>query len=317
MKQVRSVDFHCDVLWKLLEDETLSFEHEPSGRLDVTLSRLREAGAGLQTFAIFISSTKSTNMAPILKSIDLFYEKVLACPDMMHIQTKEDLENAEQSGRIGALLSLEGADGLQGDMAMLRILYRLGVRACGLTWNNANWGADGATEPRAGGLTRKGLEFVQECNRLGILLDVSHLSEKSFWDMADATTQPLIASHSNVKALCDHPRNLNDDQIRALIAMDGRIGFTYVPQFIVRDGNASVSDCVKHIEHMCELGGESHIMLGSDFDGIDSHVNGLAHPGELYRFREALHKLYKEETVSGFLRDNAFTFLRKHLPAAN
>ncbi|MFB9329777.1 dipeptidase [Paenibacillus aurantiacus] len=313
----RSIDFHCDVLWKLLDDETLSFEHDTSGKLDVTLPRLREAGAGLQTFAIFISSTMPKTMEPILKSIDLFYAKVVAAPNMMLIQTKQDLEKAEQSGRIGALLSLEGADGLQGDMAMLRMLYRLGVRACGLTWNNANWGADGATESRGGGLTRKGMEFVRECNRLGILLDVSHLSEKSFWDMADATAEPLIASHSNAKALCDHPRNLTDEQIRALIAMDGRIGITYVPQFIVQDGKATVDDCVRHIEHMCELGGESHIMLGSDFDGIDTHVTGLAHPGELYRFREALHKLYRDDTVAGFLKDNAFRLLQRHLPEAN
>lgn len=316
MEKGTTADFHCDVLWKLLEDETLSFEHDSVGKLDVTLPRLKEARAALQTFAIFISPATPKTMEPILKSIDLFYAKVLAAPDMRLVRTKPDLDEAEKTGRIAALLSLEGADGLQGDMTMLRILFRLGVRACGLTWNNANWGADGAMEPRAGGLTRKGLEFVRECNRLGILLDVSHLSEKSFWDMADETNKPLLASHSNARSLCDHPRNLTDDQIRAIIAMNGRIGFTYVPQFIVPNGQATLDDCVRHIEHMCGLGGEAHIMLGSDFDGIDSHVPGLSHPAEVYRFREALHKLYKDETVSGFFKDNAFRFLREHLPAA-
>ncbi|WP_274651475.1 dipeptidase [Paenibacillus humicola] len=314
MIKLRSADFHCDVIWKLLEDETLSFRDETSGKLDVTLPRLRQADAVLQTFAIYVPERMERTMTPILRSIDLFYRKVLTAPGMKLVRTSGDIGEIGKSGTVGALLSLEGADGLQGDLAMLRILFRLGVRAAGLTWNHANWGADGALEPRQGGLTKTGKAFVKECNNLGILLDVSHLSERSFWDMADTTAKPLIASHSNARAVCDHPRNLTDDQIKALIAMDGLIGLTFVPQFVKPDANVSVADVLNHVERVCGLGGEDHLMFGSDFDGIDHHVGGLAHPGELHQLKEALLKAYPESKVRSFMSENALRFLEKHLP---
>ncbi|UVI32574.1 dipeptidase [Paenibacillus spongiae] len=314
MNSLSSVDFHCDVLWKLLEQGNRSFLDDQTGKLDVTFTRLRQAGASLQTFAIYIPDSMDKSMTPILQSIDLFYRKILAVPGIRFVKTAGDIERIQNSGEIGAMLSLEGADGLQGNLGMLRILFELGVRAIGLTWNQANWGADGVMEPRQGGLTGKGLAFVEECNRLGILLDVSHLSERSFWDMVNRTHKPLIASHSNAKAVCDHPRNLTDDQIRAIIAMDGRIGITFVPPFIVKGRPAQVADVIKHIEHVCELGGERHIMFGSDFDGIDTHVEGLSNPGELSNLEETLLKLYSDEQVTSFFHGNANRFLLNNLP---
>lgn len=314
MNRLASVDFHCDVLWKLLEQGNRSFMDDETGQLDVTSTRLRQAGASLQTFAIYIPDSMDKSMTPILQSIDLFHRKILVAPGIRFVKTAGDIEAIQKSGEIGAMLSLEGADGLQGNLGMLRILFELGVRAVGLTWNQANWGADGVMEPRQGGLTGKGFAFVEECNRLGILLDVSHLSERSFWDMANRTHKPLIASHSNAKAVCDHPRNLTDDQIRAIIAMDGRIGITFVPQFIVRGRSAQVSDVIRHIEHVCSLGGEKHIMFGSDFDGIDTHVEGLTNPGELSNLQETLLKQYSDEQVTSFFHGNANRFLLNNLP---
>ncbi|MFD0711350.1 dipeptidase [Paenibacillus sp. GCM10027626] len=311
---IRTVDFHCDALYKLLTYSDLEFTGDNSNRLDVTLPRLKEARALLQTFAIFIPDKLGKTMEPILESIDLFQRKVLASDEMMFIRTAADLKELQQNGKIGALLSLEGADGLQGNMAMLRILFALGVRALGLTWNNANWGADGAMEPRKGGLTGKGVELVKECNRLGIILDVSHLSERSFWDMVDKTTKPLIASHSNAQALCNHPRNLTDEQLRELIAMDGLIGVTFVPYFVADQETVTVDDVVRHVEYICELGGEKNLMFGSDFDGIDQYVNKLCHPGEVANLMEALHKKYSSEQLESFFSGNAMRFLETNLP---
>ncbi|MCQ6557839.1 dipeptidase [Paenibacillus mendelii] len=315
MNRHASVDFHCDVLWKLLEQGNLSFADDQTGQLDVTFTRLRQSGAIFQAFAIYISEKMEKSMTPILQSIDLFHRKVLVTPGIRFVKTAEDIQRIQTSGEVGAMLSLEGADGLQGNLGMLRILYELGVRAIGLTWNQANWGADGVMEPRQGGLTGKGFAFVEECNRLGILLDVSHLSERSFWDMADRSVKPLIASHSNAKGVCDHPRNLSDDQIRALIDMDGMIGITFVPQFVVRGKSAAVADIIRHIEHVCELGGEKHIMFGSDFDGIDTYVEGLSNPGELSNLHEALLKQYAEDQVASFFHRNANRFLLNNLPS--
>lgn len=308
-------DFHCDVLSKLLVDPKLSFRDSESNALDVTYKRLKESGAVLQTFAVYIPEKLNGSIEPILESIDHFYEQVLTCPDMMLIRNQADLRESLATGKIGALLSLEGVDGLQGSIPILRLLQRLGVRAAGLTWNYANWAADGVMEPRGGGLTAKGRAFVQECDNLGILVDVSHLSEKAFWDVADLASRTIIASHSNAKALLNHPRNLTDEQIKAILALQGLIGVTYVPWFVAEGEQVTIDHVLRHIEHICELGGEQHLMLGSDFDGIDKYVSGLTHPGEVYRLREALLKRYTEQQTKQFLSGNALSFLAAHLPA--
>ncbi|QHW34904.1 membrane dipeptidase [Paenibacillus rhizovicinus] len=312
---MRKADFHCDVLWKLLEDPTLSFIDDDRNKLDVTLPRLKQAGATFQTFAVYVPERMDKTMVPILQSIDLFYRKVLVSPEVTFIRTAGDITALQlKPGVIGAMLSLEGADGLQGDPAMLRMLYVLGVRAIGLTWNNANWAADGVLETRGGGLTKKGRAFVEECNRLGILLDMSHLSDRAFWDMMQASSRPVIASHSNSRSHCQHPRNLTDDQIKALLAAGGLIGVTFVPQFVSSRVPAGIADVLRHVERICEFGGEQQLMFGSDFDGIDHYVDGLSHPGELHRLQDALLARYSEEQVKSFFEKNAMGFLAMHLP---
>jgi len=311
---MRMTDFHCDVLYKLLLDEKLSFQGNLTGKLDVTYERLKASGAVLQVFAIYIPRTMNGRIEPILESVDLFHRHVLACDDMRWIRSSKDLQTCLDEGKIGALLSMEGVDALQGQLSLLRVMEKLGVRAAGLTWNNANWAADGVLEPRGGGLTGAGRSFVEECNRLGIVLDVSHLSERAFWDVAGLSARPIVASHSNAQSVCSHPRNLNDEQIKELIASDGLIGITYVPWFVSSKEKATIDDILRHIEHVCTLGGQSQIMLGSDFDGIDTYVEGLAHPGEVTNLREALLRRYPEELTNRFFAGNALEFLLRELP---
>jgi membrane dipeptidase len=312
---MKVVDFHCDALCKLLLDEELTFQGSKPERLDVTYERLKAAGTVLQTFAIYIPQSINGRLEPILESVDRFHQKVLACKDMRWVRTAEELDSCIKDGKIGALLSLEGVDGLQGQLSMLRIMHQLGVRAAGLTWNHANWAADGAMEPRGGGLTAKGRLFVEECDKLDILIDVSHLSERAFWEVAELSQRPVLASHSNAKAICDHPRNLTDAQIERLIAKEGLIGVTFVPWFVSDAEVVVIDDLLRHIEHICELGGESHLMLGSDFDGIDQYIKGLTHPGELIALQEALLQRYSASQTEQFMSGNALRFLRKMLPA--
>ncbi|MCR2805090.1 dipeptidase [Paenibacillus soyae] len=314
---MRIVDFHCDVLSKLLEDESLSFEPGMSGKLDVTHGRLRGQKALLQTFAVYISPSRPDyrSLNPVLESIDLFYEKVLKQSGLRHIRSTADLEACMNQGLTGALLSLEGAGGLQGKLSALRLMHRLGVRAIGFTWNDANWAADGAMEPRGGGLTKQGAAFVKACNELGIIIDVSHLSERAFWDVAALSEKPIIASHSNAKALCDHPRNLSDLQIQAIFESGGVVGVTFVPMFLRADGHAKIEDVLNHMEHFCSLGGEEHVMIGSDFDGIDHYVEGLTHPGELAGLREAMIGRFSKTLTEKIWSGNAVAFLKRNLPA--
>ncbi|MFS0727919.1 dipeptidase [Paenibacillus sp. 1P07SE] len=307
-------DFHCDVLSKLLMDEKLEFCGEASDALDVTYERLALSETVLQTFAVFIPARAGIGLHAILRSIDLFYRKILACRGVVHIRTAADLDRAAREGALAAMLSLEGVDGMEGDPEMLRILYRLGVRSVGLTWNHANWAADGVMEKRSGGLTGKGRRLLEVAEELKVIVDVSHLAERGFWEVVSLAGRPVIASHSNARAICDHPRNLTDDQLQALIRMDGRIGITYVPWFVSQTGEATIDDVLRHIEHICELGGERQIMLGSDFDGIDSYVQGLTNPVDTGRLVEGMLKRYSEAQVEGFTSGNAYRHLLNYLP---
>jgi len=310
----RWADFHCDALSKLLTGDATAFTGEGAAKLDVNWERLQAGGADLQNFAIYLPERMPQKFEHVLQTVDLFYRHVLTIPDIAFIRTADDLREAERTGRMAAMLSLEGAEGLEGDMTSLRILHYLGVRSIGLTWNHANWAADGVLEPRQGGLTRRGRELISACNDLGILVDVSHLAEKGFWEAAELSVKPIIASHSNARAILDHPRNLTDDQICAIIARDGLIGITYVPWFVKRSDSVTIDDLLPHIERVCSLGGERNLMLGSDFDGIDRHIEHLTNPMGTAALLERLDQRYGERIARGIARDNAWQFLLRHLP---
>jgi len=309
-------DMHCDALSKMILAPDIRFEDDP--RLDVTMKRLRSAQIELQGFAIYISDAwKGKPFDAVLASVDAFRRRIAARPDVLPIRTKADVRRLTEPGetRTGALLTLEGADGLEGSLMYARIAYDLGVRALGLTWNHANWAADGVREPRGGGFTAAGKRLVAECDRLGVVLDVSHLSVKGFWELLELSGRPPIASHSNALALCDHPRNLSDDQIRALLGAGGVIGLTFVPYFLRGDGRpAAIDDVLRHLDHVCALGGEAQVGFGSDFDGIDEWVSGLEQPEGYDRLEEALHKYYSSQQVEGFLRKNWLSYYYRWLP---
>lgn len=213
-----------------------------------------------------------------------------------------------KEGEIGAVLTLEGADAIGNDLTKLRTLYQLGVKSVGLTWNNANLCADGAGEPRAGGLTELGFEVVRLNNENRVLTDVSHLSEAGFWDVMESAHYP-IASHSNSKTLCDHPRNLTDEQAQAIFSKGGFIGLVYNPPFITGRDDATMDDLLKHLEHFCELGGKENIAFGSDFDGISHYVKNLEDAGEYQNLINELLKRYREEDVRGFAFENVLKSL--------
>ncbi|WP_203457053.1 dipeptidase [Paenibacillus tepidiphilus] len=311
--KLRVADFHCDVLSKLQAAPELDFRND--SRLDVTLERLQAGGVQLQVFAVYLSERRGRPcIEDVLGQLELFRLKVTGVDGLSWLRWKEDAVQSDAGDRPMALLSLEGVDGLEGNLWYAQVLFELGVRLMGITWNYANWAADGVLEPRGGGFTVKGRQLVDWCNESGMLLDVSHLAEAGFWELAERSERPFIASHSNCAAVCKHVRNLNDEQIKALIALDGRIGLTFVPWFVHERGKVKREDMLRHIEHICSLGGTKQIMFGSDFDGIDVWVEGLEHPGRYAEFTELLLRHYPEEDVRGWLYDNAAVYLAKHLP---
>lgn len=310
---MKIIDGHCDILYKMYNDERITIHSE--NELDATLAGMKQANMLMQSFAIYISEEiEAPDFSIILEYIDLFHEKVLRSNPFHFVQTKDDLKYAAEHQKIGALLTLEGADALQGNFAYLRTMHRLGVRSIGLTWNYSNWAADGVWEPRQGGLTLKGRELVKACNELGIVLDVSHLTERGFWELNDLSERPFVATHSNVRQLCDHRRNLTDDQIKAIVENKGIIGMTFVPEFLNPSGKATIADVVRHVEYVCALGGEHCIAFGSDFDGIDNWVEGLERTEHFVSLRDALLRSFDEQQVERFLWKNWYDFYLTHLP---
>ena len=302
------IDLHCDVLFKMHESKG-KIRFTDSAELDVTYEKLKQGGVRIQAFAIFISpSIKSDEKFQVaLDQIHYFYSEVIGKnSNMKSLRSWEDFDQLKE-GQIGAFLTLEGVDCIGNDLRKLSILHELGVRSIGLTWNNANLAADGIGEERGAGLTTFGKEIIQFCNEKKILSDVSHLSEKAFWDVMDMAHFP-IASHSNSKAICADQRNLTDEQAIHLFNNNGLIHVIYNPPFVVEKGAASISDLISHIDHFCSLGGVGQIGLGSDFDGISEKIIGLEDASMHPALINALLTKYSEDEVKGFAYQNFLNY---------
>lgn len=301
---MKIIDLHCDVLAKMYEAKgQISFAN--STDLDVTYEKLKQGGVRIQAFAVFISpSIKSDQkFQAALDQIHYFYTEVIGKnPSMRALKSWDDFDRLTE-GQIGAFLTLEGVDCIGNDLQKLSILRELGVLSIGLTWNHANLAADGIEEKRGAGLTAFGKDIIQFCNEHHILTDVSHLSEKAFWDVLDLAHFP-IASHSNSKTICTHNRNLTDEQATHLLSKNGLIHVVYYPPFVIEKSTASISDLIAHIDHFCSLGGVSQIGLGSDFDGIDEKITGLEDASMHPALINELLKKFSEDEVKGFAYKN-------------
>jgi len=264
-------DGHCDTLLEVLEGKRTLGVRSAEGHID--LPRLLEGGVTAQVFAVFIEDKYLPAGAAkqTLRMLDAFYHELAGNGSALLLATKaEHIQQAKETGRVAAILGLEGAESLEGDLAALRMFYRLGVRLLTVTWSRRNQAADGVYEARSGGgLTNFGLQLVEECNRLGILLDISHLAPTGAHQVLEQSSQPVIASHSNAQALCSNRRNLTDEQLVALARKGGVVGAVFVPSFISNDRqDASLERLLDHIDHIARVAGIDHVGLGSDFDGF-------------------------------------------------
>ena len=311
MDKLKIIDLHCDALLRLYQTQG-EIKFKDAKELETNKDRLKKGKVKVQAFALFVfPEVKAEQKFQVaLDQIHYFYTDVLGNnPEMKLIKDWSDIENL-QDDEIGALLTLEGVDAIGNDLQKLSILYQLGVRSVGLTWNNANLAADGAQEKRGAGLTSFGEEIVVYNNEHKILTDVSHLSEKAFWDVINVAKYP-IASHSNSKAIMDHVRNLSDEQAKAMFEKDAMVHMVYCPQFVKDKEEVTIDDLIEHIEHFCSLGGEKNIGLGSDFDGITKKIMNLEDASmQQNLLNELLKQNYSEEIVKGFAYEN---FMR-HLP---
>lgn len=254
-----------------------------------TIPRLRQGGVGAAVLTIYTPARPPPG-GPVawgLRLADIAHGVVEKSRGAAAIATRAaDLRHLRREGKVGFLLGIENGASLGGSLATLRVYRRLGVRLFGITWNGRNDLAGGVGS-RAG-LSRFGREAIREASRLGMLIDVSHLSDRSFREVARFFRGPLIASHSNARALCDHPRNLTDDQIREIASRGGVVGVNFYPRFLRRAGRASIGDILDHVDHIASVGGIDAVGVGTDFDGVPSLPRGVDHAGHLPRITDGL-----------------------------
>ncbi|MCD6262890.1 dipeptidase [Candidatus Bathyarchaeota archaeon] len=318
------VDFHCDVVLATLPDSAFLIgggvkrtlaERSTEGHVDIP--RLLEGGIDCQVFSHFVEPIYNPIATRrMLQVMGYSLSEIEKNSDKLEVVTKAEEIYRNHGKKISVIIGFEGGEAIDQDLRLLRMFYRLGLRRLTLCWNNRNAIADGVRWQRSkGGLTEFGASVVEECNKLGILVDVSHLTDPGFWDVLEVSKDPVIASHSNCRALCPSMRNLTDEMIKALAEKRGVIGVNYAQFFLIgreelKNGKvATVETVVDHIDHIVEVTGSvDHVGLGSDFDGVPRVAEGLEDVSKLPNLTKSLvARGYSDQEIEKILGGN---FLR-------
>jgi len=322
-----AIDLHCDTLSRLVCAGGGTTLYSNDFHVDIT--KLKKGGVGAQFFAVFVPVNETENpLALCLDEIDRFYAELDRYPEHIAFAgSSQDIVKNGGEGKISAFLALEDSGVIGGNLSALRMIYRLGVRLVTLTWNFKNRVGSPNTDAISGGegLTAHGIDFLREMERLGMLIDVSHLSDAGFYDVAGAVKGPFIASHSNSRAVTSHPRNLTDDMIRIVAEHGGVVGVNFYSLFsepyVFEDiyggppsslNGARISDVVRHIDRIAKVGGIDCVALGSDFDGISSVPDGLENASRLPALFSALEKAgYCADDIDKIRFRNAFRVIKE------
>jgi membrane dipeptidase len=319
------IDTHNDVTSRTVDGFDIG-SRGSSGHTDI--ARLREGGVGAVFFAVYVAAeyvngNRSAHRA--LEMIDTVRHDIVdGHPnDFQFARTADEIEGARRQGKIAALMGIEGGHAIEDSLRLLRNYYRLGVRYMTLTHtNNNNWaGSSGSSdkplEQPERGLTDFGKQVVREMNRLGMMVDVSHVSDKTFWDALNASSAPVFASHSSCRALRDVRRNMTDEMIAAMAKKGGVIQINFYCNFLTTNKPAKLSDVVAHIDHAVKVGGVDHVGIGSDFDGIPCAPEGLEDVSKFPNLTRALlEKGYSAEDIRKIYGGNLLRVMRSVEQAA-
>ena len=316
------IDTHNDITSRTVDGFDIGPRNTSGKPTHTDLVRMKEGGIGAQFFAVYVAAgyvegNHSANRA--LQMIDTVRHDIVARypNDFVLATTAADIEAAHKKGRIAALMGIEGGHAIEDSLRLLRDYYALGVRYMTLTHSNTNNWADSSGDmtrsdvKHHNGLTPFGKDVVREMNRLGMMVDISHVADKTFWDALEVSSAPIFASHSSARALADVPRNMTDEMIVALAKKGGVVDINFSCGFLKVGSRPTVADVVAHIDHIRQIAGVDAIGIGSDFDGIGCAPEGL---DEVSKFpnltRALLEKGYTAEEIRKIYGGNLLRVMR-------
>ena len=316
------IDLHCDTLGQAFLKEKNTITVMPEDMVDI--KRLEKAKVLAQFFAIFLlppEEEKPDDDEYINALVQVLHNTIKENPDKIAMaHNVKELELNHAAGKTSAFLTIEDGRSVEGKMEKLEKYYNMGIRLITLTWNFENcFGSPNSMDPNVmkKGLTAFGKEGVKRMEELGMIVDVSHLSDGGFYDVADILSGPFVASHSNCRELANHPRNMTNDMIRVLANKGGVSGINFFHKFLgdkYEDSYSSIPDMIRHINHMVRYGGEDIVAIGTDFDGITGDRYDIQSPDEMYLLFDALKKAgYSERQIDKFRYGNALRVMNEVL----
>ena len=286
------IDAHCDTASVMLDSKKVLKKN------DLHFDLTRAPKGYTQIFAAYIAPDCENPMERTMAIFDYMNKEISKKTNKTELCTNSaERTMALENGNTPVFFSLENAVAIQ-NKDDVKKLYDKGVRFVSLTWNESNHLAGGVLDEEDTGLSVLGRRMIYEMEKLGMIIDVSHLNDHSFWDVARVTNYPIIASHSCSRAVCKNPRNLTDEQFKAICTKGGVVGINFYSKFLVSRGTAEIKHILKHIDHFLKLGGENHIGLGSDFDGMNEPASGLSGVEDMPKLIDAFREHgYSEKLI--------------------
>lgn len=309
MQDITIIDSHCDTACELLNRG----EHLYVNTGHLSLKQMELFQSYIQFYAAWVGKEEKYPTQRAVDILSCIKREIATNSDLIEeIKNFKELTSVIERKKHGAILALEDARSLEGNIETLYKFYHMGVRAIALAWNDNNEVTDGILSERDAGLTPFGEKVVQEMHNLHMIVDVSHITEKGFWDICALSDRPFMASHSNCLSICKHRRNLNDEQIKEMIKRKGFMGINLYPKFLSDDGIADISTVLDHMDHVLSLGGTDILGLGSDFDGVDYLAEGISDAKDYINLIDAMEQHgYSGSLIDKITHKNMINFMER------